>query len=178
MELFIGNWLILSHSSSTAGGESHWPMNSLHLRPDCVSLGCSLEKTIRFAGAKHGHHGGWEWDAEKEEMASDSTAAWRLVCHTSQVWHQYIYGKISAPNKRRQTPAADQSSLWWECFVSKANISYLTETLALSEAYSLEVEKLHEAKMHLKIVFNDSYRTSQAEEFIIRMWSVWVHNST
>lgn len=31
MELSTGNWLILLYSSSTAGGESHWPMNSMHL---------------------------------------------------------------------------------------------------------------------------------------------------
>lgn len=47
------------------GGESHWPMNSLHARPHCVSLGRSLEqKQLEWLG----HHRRRGWDAEKEEM--------------------------------------------------------------------------------------------------------------
>lgn len=61
-------------------------MNRVHLKLDCVSLGCSLgRKTNGFAGAKHGQHRGWEWDAEKEEMANDSTAAWRWFVYLAKM---------------------------------------------------------------------------------------------
>lgn len=101
MGRFTSNWLILSFSSQTAGGEIHWPMNSLHLKPNSPSPGCSLEwaieKAIRLAEAKHGHHGGGNrMDARKGEVANDSAAAWRsFLSHT--VWQQGWSWKMSLP---------------------------------------------------------------------------------
>lgn len=151
MELFTGNWLILSHSSSTAGVESHWPMKSLHVRPHCVSLGCSLEKTIGFAGAKYGHRRGWEWDAGKEEMADDSTAArgvgWSEVT---------LSGKISSPKKRKKKNSSSWSKftqLRVLCFIDK---HYLSDWNSCPPPgfIAVEVVKWHGAKTHLKPVCN------------------------
>ena len=60
-------------------------------------------------------------------------------------------------DRKIQSPAADQSSLNWECFVSKTNTTYLTETPAPSLSLSLcrtcspHVGKRHRHTPHIRV---------------------------
>lgn len=80
------------------------------MKPHCVSLGCSLEKTIGLAGAKYGHRRGWEWDAGKEEMANDSTAARRTVCLTREVASMLKWKKSQSPKKKEKRKKKNSSN--------------------------------------------------------------------
>lgn len=120
MELFFGNWLILSHSFSMAGGESHWHMKRLHLRLGCVSPGCWLEVGGK-AISPTWHSRGWEWDARKEEMANDSKAARRLVSLTGKEWQQCQSGEFTSPKIQQLIKV--HLRLRVSCFIGKHFLS-------------------------------------------------------
>lgn len=86
MELFSGNWLIFApHSSPSAAGGGKKSLN-YHLKADRVSLGCSLEETIRIVGATSVRCRGGNWMRGKRKWQSDSTAEEGVLFLTGQAW--------------------------------------------------------------------------------------------